>query len=329
MKFSRSPWLMLAGVLASMLQSAAAERVFTVAKDPSIVSHWPGPDGYLGTADDVVKNQRSRFIESSPNTQGSLGYLVTSLFGVQDDWLPGNNDTATFLEGTLTLETSSSGPNDIPKLKALQFSGTELFSGHGPYTVSLSNPRDGVYTRNGQEFGFTASFDFEGMFVSGIARSTNAQGSGNAFLIESSDFASDLPNPNNSDPMKAWINQVALPLARSLQPNAILCGKVNASTTGSNPGTPGSFPPLNAFGTFIAFEPTPSVGPSLKILSARLALNGFQIEWTPVAGRTYRIDSAPSVTGPYTLQARTGSETKFLDLSVAEAPQRFYRVVAE
>src|SRR5689334_15299576 len=120
----------------------ATDRVFAVATDATVVNHWPGPDGFLGTADDVVNNGKSRFLESSPNVDGSYGYLATSLLGVTDDWLPGKNDTVTYLSGTVTLDPTTLQAGDIPTLKALEFEGTELFPGHGPYSIKLTRPHD-------------------------------------------------------------------------------------------------------------------------------------------------------------------------------------------
>lgn len=322
-------WRLLVGALGVVAPLIAADRVFTLATDPAIVNHWPGPDGFLGTDDDVVQNQLSQILQSSPNAMGSYGYLATSLAGFQDSWLPNNSDAATFLQGSITVDISASQTDEIPVFKSLEFQGTELFPGHGAYTVRLTRPHDGVYTRQGLEYGFSIFYDFEGVFAGGLARSTNAQATGSAYLIESLDFAADLENPNNLDPLKSWINQVALPLARRRQPNAILCGRATTSTGAANPGTPGSFPPLTAYGTFIAVETGPLVTPTLRITRVSLTLDGVLIEWSAVPGKTYRIDSSSTVTGAFQTQARTGIETRFVDLSVSESSQRYYRIVAE
>lgn len=321
--------LLLLGIWVTWDRSTAADRVFLVVTNSALVSHWPGPDEYLGTTDDVVQNRPSQILESSLNSVGSYAYLATSLAGLQDTWLPAGADTATFLQGTITIDTAAPSQDNIPLLKSLEFQGTPLFPGHGLYSLRLTPPHDGHYTQQGPAYGFTTLFDFEGTFIAGLARATNAHATGSVYLIESRDFAVDLPNPGNFDSLKRWIHQVALPLARTRQPTAILCGRVEASTTGSIAGTPGYFPPLAAFGTFLAEEPSPTEVAKLRITDIRVVLGGIRLEWSNQPGKTYRIDSATSVTGPCQTQARIGSETQFLDLSVAEASQRFYRIVAE
>jgi hypothetical protein len=88
-----------------------ADRTFNVVTNAAMVNHCPGPDGFIGTADDPVKASVAG-IYSSPNTYGSYGYMAVSLGGFPPAGvLPPNSDTITCLQGKLTLDSTTYPPS--------------------------------------------------------------------------------------------------------------------------------------------------------------------------------------------------------------------------
>jgi hypothetical protein len=312
--------------LASGLNGIAGSRTFTVVTNAAMVNHWPSSDGFIGTSDDVVSSELSTYGHSSPNQYGTYSYIVTS-FGLSnqpDPLLFGSYDTATFILGSATIDPSAFLTNDVPLMTGVQFSGTELFPGHGPYSVKMTNPRSGTYTHQGSVFTFSSHFDFQGNFVAGTAVATNADANGLVVLLDPANFdspdlagvAADLAN---------YIRSVAIPLAKTMNANGLLCGTVKLDTAGSVPGVPGDtgyFPPLNCYSTLLAMD----LGTGqLSITSVQSTAAGTKIQWSPLSGNTYSIYATASLDTPFTLLASSLFQSQYLD-PPTRLHTRFYRV---
>jgi hypothetical protein len=312
---------------------SAADRTFNVVTNTAMVNHWPGPDGFIGTADDPVKASVAG-IYSSPNAYGSYGYMAVSLGGFPPAGiLPPNSDTITYLQGKLTLDSTSFVTNDIPLVKSLEFSGTELFPGHGPYTVTLDQAYGSQYVHNRDRnpfgYGLTTHYSFHAQFASGPAASTNCEVTGWIYWLEAKDFGVTVTNLNLAgDPLVAYVNQVALPLARSLEASSLLCGQLQLKTPGALPGTTGSFPALQGPCAFIAME-FANTGQSLRITSVIANAQGVRIQWVPQSGRQYAVESTDALTSPFASVATQLTATEYVDVRPAAPKSRFYRIRAE
>ena len=309
---------------AGSLPICAQIRNFVVMTSANEVNHWPAADGFVGTPDDVVDGGLSEFAHSSPNSDGSLSYIITNLgFSNEHDPRLPARDTITFVRGSASINPLDSGSTTVPLLTSLTFSGTELFPGHGAYSVRLTNPHPGgSMTRKGNSYSFAVHFDFEGTYVAGPARATNALASGLVYLVEQRDF--DAPAfPGVGDDFTDYIKAVAIPLARSQGASALLCSEMNLQTAGSIPGTTGFFPPLNAYAVLVAAE----FAPNLRLTSVvRTQTGGVRLQWSPIANAKYSVEAANAVGGPYS-QISTGlATTEYTDSSLSQVLNRFYRI---
>lgn len=320
--------VILCGLLAlGTLAAAAADRTFTVVTNAAVQNHWPSADRLVGTADDVVNAGLSTYGRSSPNQFGTYSYIVTS-FGLSpapDPLLFGNYDTVTFVLGSATIDTSSFVTNDIPLVKDLQLSGTELFPGHGPYRLKLTNRRGGSYTHVGSLYTFTSRYDFEGTFAAGQAVTTNALAEGRVAVIDAQDFgAPDLTGvPDN---LAAFIRSVGLPIAQQSHSSGLLCGDMNLQTAGSLPGTSGFFPPLTGYAFVLALDFSGVA--ELRITSIQALAEGTRLQWTPLTGATYSVEATDSLEKPFASIAAGLVQTEYLDAGAKGQTRRYYRLRA-
>jgi hypothetical protein len=309
----------------------AADRTFTIVTNTAMVDHWPSSDTFIGTADDVISNGVSTYGKSSPNAYGTYSYIVTSfgLSSAPDPLLFGVYDTATFVLGSATIDASAFVTNDIPLIKSVQFSGTELFPGHGAYQVVMTHPRDGIYTHKGSAFTFSSHFDFQGTFVGGTAVATNADASGLVVVLDAANF--DAPDLNAvPDDLANYVRTTAIPLAKTSNANGLLCGNMNLDTAGSVPGVPGDtgfFPPLKCYATVLALDVSSTTGAvDLRITSVQVTPSGVKLQWTPLAGRTYSVDATAKLGSSFTNLASNLSQTEYLDQTARTEQSRFYRI---
>ncbi len=307
----------------------AGERTFTAATAPPVINHWPGADGLIGTAADPVNSGTSLNARSSPNSPGSYSFIVTSLGfgGPPDPLLFGSFDTITFVEGMAVIDTDAFIAPNVPMLNRLEFSGTELFPGHGAYSVRLTNPRAGTYTRTGHVVEFDTAFDFEGTFAAGMAMDTNATATGKIALLDAADFAAPSLAALPAD-LAAYVQNTAIPLAQSRSASGLLCGRMNLVTAGSEPGAglTGFFPPLNAQGVVLALEFAPPA--DFRITAVQKDAAGVRLFWREIAGRTYTVEWSASLAAPWLPLASGLAGTEFLDTTPPPG-RRFYRVKLE
>jgi hypothetical protein len=319
-------------LLGFCLATRASDRTFTIVTNAPVVNHWPGPDGFVGTADDVVNAGLSAYEQSSPNEYGSYSFIVTTLGQnhPQDPWLFGGYDTATFVLGSVTIDTAQFVTNDIPLLKAIEFSGTELFPGHGPYTVKLTSREGGSSTHTGNLFNISVRFDFQGTFNSGTAIATNATANGRIVLLNASQYAApDLTGAPND--LANYIRTVAIPVATANNASGFICGDINLQTSGSLfgiPGDTGFFPALTAYGVVFGLDLSPPASSTLDITNVVFTADGLRLQWSPLAGQTYSVQATSGLGSGFTTIATNLSQPEFTDQNTQGQRMRFYRVSA-
>ncbi|GJM45276.1 MAG: hypothetical protein DHS20C21_21180 [Gemmatimonadota bacterium] len=129
--------------------------------DPAVLNHWPAGDALLATGDDVVNSGPSGFNASGPNANASYSYNAFDFTGIgaaSDPWMPAGFAAMTFLEGTVTIDMAVAGSGGGPLLAAWNLTGTEPFSGHGPYSSTLAAINSGTYDPGSGAF--TMNVDF-------------------------------------------------------------------------------------------------------------------------------------------------------------------------
>jgi hypothetical protein len=327
----KSTTLFCGFLLACWPSAFASDRTFTVVTNSPMIDHWPGPDKFIGTPDDVVNAGLSTYQRSSPNQSGSYSYIVTTFGLTPDPWLFPPYDVITYVLGSTTIDTSVSVTNNVPLLKNVQFSGTELFPGHGPYSVQMTGRVGGTSSHAGNLYTFSSQFDFQGTFVAGTATATNATAAGAVVVLDAADYdAPDLTGVDSS--LANYINTVAIPLAKSTPTAGLLCGSMTLTTAGSVPGIPGDtgyFPPLNCFATALAMDLSAATTGALKITSIQVTPEGLQIQWSPLAGATtYSMESTGALGSPFTALSSNLTTTTYVDRAWKNLPMQFYRVSA-
>ena len=133
------------GILASsfftIVSIASAQTTFFIYNGSSPLNHWPGPDGLIGTADDLISSASSPKYTSGANSLGSLSYNAFDFTGTgsnpETTRLPNPMNAVTFLQGTVTAQNSG-----YP-ITGWNVQGTEPYLGHGPYSAQITTVNSG------------------------------------------------------------------------------------------------------------------------------------------------------------------------------------------
>src|SRR5439155_1308782 len=129
-------------------------------------------------------------------------------------------------------------------------------------------------------------------------------------LLEAADFAA--PNLTGvANPLANYIGTVAAPLAKNSGASALLCGQINLHTDGALPGTSASFPPLTAYGIVLAMEF--AVAAEIRITNVQVLPNGIKLQWSPLAGKSYSVQSTAAVGTSFATLASNIAGTEYLD----------------
>lgn len=318
------PILSVVAVCAST--AISAERTFTVVTSDDLVNHWPGADGFLGTADDPVDADPSEVVGSDANTAGTFGFMTTLLtfFPTDPDpYLFGQWNTVTYVEGSATIDTEAFLADDVPLLTEVELDGTQLFQGHGLYSLSLTNPTGGTYSRSGNVFTFSSIYDFEGTFGSTTGAATGALADGTAILIDAVDYSAPDLNAAPAD-LAAYVLDVAIPLAQERGASGLLVFAADLETSGS----PGVFPPLDAYGVSVSLEMA-AVVEEVRFSDIGLVPEGVRMVWSEVDGRTYAIEAADEPGGTFATIASNLPSPEFIDTEFDLRTMRYYRVRLE
>jgi hypothetical protein len=87
--------------------AAKAAQVYTIlAGVDAAHNHFPGPDGLVGTGDDLVSAYISPVFGSDANFRGSLSFVAGTVPTAPPDptYFPGTHNGASFCEGTVTID---------------------------------------------------------------------------------------------------------------------------------------------------------------------------------------------------------------------------------
>jgi len=158
-------WLPSLLLVLSLYASEAMAEIagMVIATDPSQDSHYPGPDGLIGTGDDVVSNLPTGVNGSGPNVEGSYGYNAFKFqpSGSDDPALPTGFDAITFVRGTVAIDKNVFVNGGGPIVASMYInSGTEPFPGHGPYTSRATAVNSGTYDPVTHQFSLNVDFQY-------------------------------------------------------------------------------------------------------------------------------------------------------------------------
>jgi hypothetical protein len=190
-----------------------------VVGDGGVLNAWPGPDGQVGTGDDVVDGSPSPLNGSDANSIAGYSYNAFDFGGGPETTrLPAPMNAATFLQGTVEVDTTIATSGGGALISGWHLMGTQPFQGHGPYEAQILTVNGGTYA-------------------------------GTAFYIEAADFGVLTGD--------SYVDNVLIPVAQALSAPSLLyirgSGVVPASTGGSG----GSFPTMPVEAAIVAV-PEPS-----------------------------------------------------------------------
>jgi hypothetical protein len=205
------------GIFLAILSVAYAQTTFTLVDEASLVNHWPGLDGLIGSADDVVSANPSTSNGSAPNSSGAASYNAFD-FGqgtVPDaNLFPPNRQAITYLDagGTISVDMTVAENGGGPLILGWDISGSEPFPGHGAYSAQITAVNSGSYNPNSHSF--SQNVDFTANLTSGAANSSNFDLSGTAYVILSADFGESSGND--------YVDSVLIPIAQSMNADGLI-----------------------------------------------------------------------------------------------------------
>lgn len=210
---------------------------------PSALNHWPAADGWIGTGDDVVNGGPSSTNTSGPNTSGSFSFNAFDFGNGQDPWMPSGMNAMTFLQGTVTIDGSVASGGGGPLVVDWNVSGTEPFTGHGPYSSTIAAVNSGSYDPG--TGAFALDIDFAAVLNAGADTSQGFAMTGEAWVVN---FAARRGGTGN-----AYVDGVLAPLAASLGASSLLY----VSATGTVPAANGGrWPQMPVYATLVGLAPT-------------------------------------------------------------------------
>lgn len=186
----RTDGLALLGFVALLALSTSvtgATEELVLISHPSALTHAPGADGLVGTADDFLSPAPLAPTGSGPNLTGSYSYNAFD-FGAlpASPALPAGFDAVTFLAGTVLVDKTVAVSGGGPLVTGFTVSGTEPFPGHGPYSATITTVHGGSY--DPVTHAASLDIDFTASLLGGTASAVSFSLSGLAILIEAADF---------------------------------------------------------------------------------------------------------------------------------------------
>ncbi len=220
-----------------------------VVGDVDVLNAWPGPDGEIGTGDDVVSAIPSPINDSAPNSIGSYSYNAFDFGGgtPESALLPDPMDAITFLEGTVVVDSVVGASGGGAIITEMNVMGTEPFIGHGAYDAQILAINSGTY--NSTTKAFTLDVDFTTTLVVGTAEAIGFALSGTAYFV---DLMAPVGGTGND-----YVDNVLVPLAQARGAGSLFYMRATGTVPQSTGGTGGSFPSFPIEAAIVAL-PEPS-----------------------------------------------------------------------
>ena len=196
--------------LSAFAPAASATLHQVIVGESGVLNVWPGPDGQIGTADDVTNGNPSPVQGSDANDIASYSFNAFQ-FGAQPEstLLPSPMDASTFLQGTLDVDETVAASGGGPIVTAMTLMGTEPFQFHGPYTATILTVNSGTYDPGTRAFALNV--DFLANFGGPPSQVSNFSMTGSAWHVP-------LPSAAVGN---AYVDNVLIPLATSLNATSL------------------------------------------------------------------------------------------------------------
>ena len=204
---SRITILLAAALLLAPALSQAQTIELHIGQGGDFLNRYPGPDGLIGNADDIVSADLTSIQGSAPNVSGSLGHnaFFFGPAGAQDPALPTGYDAITFVNGTVTADLDVLANGGGPVVTALDItSGTEPFPGHGAYTSTITAVNSGSY--NPATGDMTLNVDISYTIFGNVGTEPGVVLTGTAIHRTSAEFGTPTGN--------SYVDSVAVPFAQ-------------------------------------------------------------------------------------------------------------------
>lgn len=286
--------------------AVAVPITYELASDPSMINHWPGPDGIVGTPDDVVDGGAFTVANSPPNTPGALsqGSFDFGPLGPEPK-LTSPYDAVTFVNlGSIVFDAD--GGAGSPLLQSfIMDMGTEPFVGHGPYSAVTTGPTLGTST--------STTFDMVAVpyttLVNGFPQSGEMNLSGTYRVV-------DPGGPSTGD---SYLDTVLTPIALS-QGAASYVMLTGTGSTGVYGDIPIQF-------TLVGFQAVTSTDITLR---ASLVGGNLHLVFDTQTGRNYQVQITTNLVDWTNLGTAVVGDglPKTQQVSTAGHPHAFFRLRA-
>jgi len=110
-------------------------------------NHFPGPDGLVGTVDDMVSAYISPVFGSDANFRGSLSFVAGTVPTAPPDptYFPGTHNGASFCEGTVTIDDVVAASGGGPLILDWNLVGTAPVQAQGASFLQMLAVNSGTY----------------------------------------------------------------------------------------------------------------------------------------------------------------------------------------
>lgn len=298
--------LLLLGSIAFAQITTAAPVLYELASDSSMINHWPGPDGMVGTADDIIDGAAVTVGGSGPNTPGALS-SGSFEFGPLDPEpkLASPYDAVTFVNlGSIMFDADAG--SESPLIQSfIMAMGTEPYFGHGPYSAVTTGPALGTST--------ATTFDLVSVPYSTLVNGNPASGemnlSGTYRVVD----------PNGPPTGDSYLDNVLTPIALSQGVDSYIM------LTGT--GSTGVYGDIPIQFTLVGFQADTIAAPTLH---ASLAGGNIQLSFDTQAGMNYQIQIATNLLIWADLGAAVIGDglTKTQEVATADYESAFFRFIA-
>lgn len=200
---------------------ALAQTVYeALVADPAVLHHYPGPDGLIGTGDDVVDAAPTVVIGSDPNFIATYSLAAArSPAANSDPAIPTGFDTISFLHGTVTVDDTVAQAGGGSLFQALDLTITQPVQGQpvagGATTVAIDSVNGGAYNPATGAVDVDVSLEIVVPVFPVAVPITAMQASGSAFVVDSADFGA--PGTGNT-----YVDNTLAPVAAALGADSLL-----------------------------------------------------------------------------------------------------------
>jgi hypothetical protein len=186
-------------------------------------NHFPGPDGLVGTGDDLVSAYISPVFGSDANFRSSLSFVAGTVPGVPADptYFPGIHNGASFCEGTVTIDDVVAAAGGGPLILDWNLVGTAPVQAQGASFLEIITVNSGTYDPVTKAM----NLDFSPRLTTGgqVLTEPSIVSNGTATVL-------DAPFPATGN---TYIDNVLVPLAISRGADSLFFAQLDTTVPGT------------------------------------------------------------------------------------------------